>query len=423
MVTIVKHEWHQVDSQYAFEFTKDVLEEIYPDMDEDELETLWQQVENNEADIDSIIQDAWDNDVEIEWENQYDDWWTMRKGGYDITYEYGDEDSWRTPEKEPEPTHKCTNCKWTGQSYDAEWAWTDKAGNEIDEPRKICPYCESDIELTEHGVQEEKEAEERRARWAKESEKEELEWVKPSPEQMQELKDEFDRLIEEGEEELNSDDVIASEPVVEETKTYIVEKHYGVGKYTIELRGRTLDAGVGSITPVQYDYWKDRQEDLGEALNSSFDYEENETPEECKLYEYYNEYDDIKFIWGVESDAWLSIKKDDEIIYEGDIFEFLEQVHGDEDSYYEATESTEEFYIDYDCKGKGPVIVWQQYGKGGWFDGLIEGEFDPKKLKFEIIEFEGTDYIKKVIYNEEEVDNGGGDYWGKYSDYSVYDIK
>ena len=37
MVTIVKHEWHQVDSQFAYELTKDVLEEIYPDMDEDEL--------------------------------------------------------------------------------------------------------------------------------------------------------------------------------------------------------------------------------------------------------------------------------------------------------------------------------------------------------------------------------------------------
>ena len=93
MVTIVKHEWHQIDSQFAFELTKDILEEIYPDMDEDELETLWQQVENNEADLDEIIQDAWDNDVELEWENQYDDWWTMRKGGYEITYEYGDEDS------------------------------------------------------------------------------------------------------------------------------------------------------------------------------------------------------------------------------------------------------------------------------------------------------------------------------------------
>jgi len=152
MVTLIKHEWHQVDSQFAFELTKDVLEEIYPDMDEDELEELWQQVEAGEADIDAIIGDAWDNDVEIEWDRQYDDWWTDRKGGYDITYEYGDESSWvnNTP---PEPTHKCTKCKWTGQSYDADWNFDEQ--DEDGETKKICPMCESDLALTEHGVVEE----------------------------------------------------------------------------------------------------------------------------------------------------------------------------------------------------------------------------------------------------------------------------
>lgn len=168
MVTIVKHEWHQVDRQFAFDLTKDILEEIYPDIDEDELEKLWQEVESGEADLDQILNDAWDTDIEIEWEHQYDDCWTDRKGGYDITHEYGDESSWHTaPEDEPH-THKCTNCKWTGQKYDAEWSWKDKNGNEIDDPRKICPYCESDTELTEHGIQEEKEKKERYAKLEKE---------------------------------------------------------------------------------------------------------------------------------------------------------------------------------------------------------------------------------------------------------------
>jgi hypothetical protein len=408
MVTLVKHEWHQVDSQFAIEFTKDTLEEIYPDMDEDELEKLWQEVESGDADIDSIIQDAWDNDVELEWERQYDDWWTDRKGGYEITYGYGNDSSWHHEPSPPEPTHKCTNCKWNGQSYDAEWCWEDKEGNEIKEPRKICPYCESDVELNEHGIQQEKEREERYS-----SIKKELDNIQLS---------EDDSETEDSDPEY--EELILSQPIVEdEEKTYVVEKNYPQGKYTVELRGRTLDAGAGSITEAQYNYWKDRKEDLGEALNDSFDYEENETPEECRLYEYYNEYDDIKFIWGVESDCWISIKKDDETIFEGDIFEFLQQVHGDDESYYEALSGIEEFYVDYDLKDKGPVVVWEQYGKGGWFDGLIEGEFDPKKLRFETIDFEGTDYINKVFYDDTEVDNGGGDYWGKYSDYNVYDIK
>lgn len=170
MVTLVKHEWHQVDEQYAFELTEETLSEIYPDTDQEEIAILLNQIENGEVDVEEVMQDAWNNDVEIEWEHQYSDCWTARKGGYDVTYELGDENSWVTPEKEPEPTHKCTNCKWTGQSYDAEWSWTDKEGNELEDPLKICPYCESDIELTEHGIQEEKEAEERRKKWEQKDE-------------------------------------------------------------------------------------------------------------------------------------------------------------------------------------------------------------------------------------------------------------
>lgn len=175
MVTIVKHEWHQVDRQFAIELTIDLLEEIYPDMDEDELAKLYQELESGEADLDSILQDAWDNDVDLEWDFQLDDCWTDRKGGYDVTYEYGDDSSWVTPEAPPEPTHKCTNCKWTGQGYDADWIWTDKQGNEVDEARKVCPYCESDLELTEHGVQEEKIREERYAKIKTELDKIQLE--------------------------------------------------------------------------------------------------------------------------------------------------------------------------------------------------------------------------------------------------------
>jgi len=203
MVTIVKHEWHQVDSQFAFELEKDTLEEIYPDMDEDELEELWQQVVNGEADIDEIVNDAWNNDVEIEWDRQYDDWWTDRKGGYDITYEYGDEDSWHTPPAPAEPTHKCTKCKWVGQSYETDWQWPedDEEGNK--EPKKTCPMCESDTELTEAGVKEEQERKERQARWAAADEDVNEEDRGDLEQALQELKDEFDKLMTEEEENEN----------------------------------------------------------------------------------------------------------------------------------------------------------------------------------------------------------------------------
>jgi hypothetical protein len=157
MVTIVKHEWHSHDRQYAIELDEDLLSEIYPDKDEDEITALLKQIEDGEVDVSEVMEDAWNNDVEIEWDFQYDDCYTDRKGGYDVTYELGDESSWVEPEKEPEPTHKCTKCKWKGQQYDADWQWEDKDGNKLDEPKKVCPMCDSDVELTEEGkLQEQK---------------------------------------------------------------------------------------------------------------------------------------------------------------------------------------------------------------------------------------------------------------------------
>ena len=167
MVTLVKHEWHQVDSQFALEIDIDILSEIYPDKDEDELTTLMEQIESGEVSVDEIVEAAYDEGVDLEWDRQYDDWWTERKGGYDVTYELGDESSWVTPDTPPEPTHKCTKCKWKGSEYEADWQWSEY---DEDVSKKVCPYCESEIELTEAGIQKEKEDAERRKQWEEEDE-------------------------------------------------------------------------------------------------------------------------------------------------------------------------------------------------------------------------------------------------------------
>lgn len=155
MVTLVKHEWHQVDSQFAFELTEEILAEIYPDLDDAEIAEKLRQIEEGDISVDEIIEDADNEGIDIEWDRQYDDWWTERKGGYEVTYELGDDSSWVEPTTPPEPTHKCTKCKWTGQSYDAEWQWEDSEGNEYDEAKHVCPMCESELALTQHGVAEE----------------------------------------------------------------------------------------------------------------------------------------------------------------------------------------------------------------------------------------------------------------------------
>jgi hypothetical protein len=92
MVTLVKHEWHQVDSQFALELDEATLAEIYPDLDEDEISALMTQIEAGEIDIEDIVNQAMDNDVELEWDRTYDDWWTERKGGFEVTYELGEDE-------------------------------------------------------------------------------------------------------------------------------------------------------------------------------------------------------------------------------------------------------------------------------------------------------------------------------------------
>lgn len=88
MVRIVKSEWHSVEKRYDYELDEILLSEIYPDLTEDEIAELLQNLESaGGASIEDIIEDAWENGVDIDWNYMdEDDWWTDRKGGYDVTY-------------------------------------------------------------------------------------------------------------------------------------------------------------------------------------------------------------------------------------------------------------------------------------------------------------------------------------------------
>jgi hypothetical protein len=87
MVQVVKSEWHQVEKRYSFDVDESILSEIYPDKDEDEIAELLNQIENGEVDIDEIIGDADNEGVDLDWQwMDEDDWWTDRKGGYEVTY-------------------------------------------------------------------------------------------------------------------------------------------------------------------------------------------------------------------------------------------------------------------------------------------------------------------------------------------------
>lgn len=153
LVTLVKHEWHQVDRQLAFRLTEEIFREIYSDLDDDEITEKLQQLASGDLSIQEIISAAEEASVDIDWEPQHDDWWTERKGGYEVTYEFGDESSWHHAEPPALPTKKCTKCRWEGQSYEARLACFDQSGtlipddddesNETDHTGRVCPMCDS----------------------------------------------------------------------------------------------------------------------------------------------------------------------------------------------------------------------------------------------------------------------------------------
>lgn len=88
MVQVVKSEWHQVEKRYSAEIDESVLEEIYDGITEEELAVKMLQLITGEITVDEIIMDADEYGVDIDWDwLDEDDWWTDRKGGYEVTYE------------------------------------------------------------------------------------------------------------------------------------------------------------------------------------------------------------------------------------------------------------------------------------------------------------------------------------------------
>ena len=86
---IIKSEWHQVEKRYAIDIDENVINEIYEDATVEEIEEIMRQLKEGELDDSTIIEDASSNDVDFDWDwLDEDDWWTDRKGGYDVTYEF-----------------------------------------------------------------------------------------------------------------------------------------------------------------------------------------------------------------------------------------------------------------------------------------------------------------------------------------------
>lgn len=89
MVQVVKSEWHQIERRYGYDIDRDIFGEIYCDIeDEAEIDLMFLQFENGEIPIEEVLDKADEENVELFWEwLDQDDWYTERKGGFDVTYQ------------------------------------------------------------------------------------------------------------------------------------------------------------------------------------------------------------------------------------------------------------------------------------------------------------------------------------------------
>jgi hypothetical protein len=468
MVMIVKSEWHQVEKRYGIDLDESLMAEIYPELDEDEIAEKLSQLESGDLDVDEILDDAWNNDVSIDWDYlDQDDWWTDRKGGYEVTHSVED---WERNEPYVEPiTHKCTKCKWEGTRWATATVYLDKDNNVIpddsdetgENQKDVCPMCDSDVQLTPVGVEKERERQELHDRWEQErleamsekypcfsceamhSENELIEmdgqlqcpscgegWImmddRPDVDDMaaglEQLKKEFEELM------VSEENEEATEESTKEPTEVL--PNYPAGEYTIRIWGRTREIGVGKISKEQYEYWsdEDNEDNLSDALNENFDYDDADTPEEARFEHPYYEYQDVVSFWGFDTDdTHMTITNSDgEEIYEGDLSSFIQEAHGDADTYWESSEEVGELYPEY--FEKGYHVFWTQGGKGSCIQTTIdtgEEEFDPRKLKYTHWDVQGYSVTNRLVYDGSELDDEGmdsdKDNWrGQWSEFSVH---
>ena len=228
-----------------------------------------------------------------------------------------------------------------------------------------------------------------------------------------------------------------------EEKTELVETIKGPRFYRLTINGYGGEGAYINISKEAHDFWSNHNDEYGDGdfvqylVNDDPDdieYEDlDEVPPEADFLKVEGE--DYKTQWyeaenefchqyGVEyGSAWLTIDEVAsadysaahiaDVIESKNVTELIEEVGEETDWEVELQDSNEGDW--YEQQGD---YVCQMYSseKGSFFDAVIEtvGEFDPKKLKFIINEYpNGEDIIDSVTYNDEELDNNGGDTNGK----------
>jgi len=192
--------------------------------------------------------------------------------------------------------------------------------------------------------------------------------------------------------------------------------------YKVRLWGYGGEYVMGTVDRKVYDYFRKSRLSV-EEFAWDYDYaEENNIPEDMYPFEpgNWHDCDNMGHCWGVDRSCG-TIQVDDEngnTIYEKQ----LENISGyDEENPEPGWSCGDEIWIDSQPKGT-VVFIGVSSEKGTFFEADLEltMPFNPEKLCLNYDEIDGNEIITSVTYDEEDLNNDGGDTNGKSSEFAFY---
>jgi len=190
--------------------------------------------------------------------------------------------------------------------------------------------------------------------------------------------------------------------------------------YKITMWGYGGEKVMGTVDRKIYDYFKQRRLDLSDYAWDSDYADENEIPDEMQPFPpgSWYECDDMAHAHGVSRNAGtLQIEDENgDVVYERS----LEDCDGGSDDSPE-WDCGDEVWIDEKPAGT-VVFIGNSNEKGTFFEAdlPLTMPFDITKLTLSYDEIDGEELVNSVTYDDEDIDNWGGNTDGKSSDFGMY---
>ena len=185
--------------------------------------------------------------------------------------------------------------------------------------------------------------------------------------------------------------------------------------YKVELWGYGGEYVMGTVERKIYDYFRQHRISVSDYAWGSDEYEQ--IPEDMRPFEpgcWYDN-DHMGHVSGVDMNAGTLQITDENgnVVYQREL--------SDLDGCDVQLSTCEEVWIDSEKPG---TVVYYGYtsDKGSFFEANLElrEPFDPEKLLINICDFDGNEIVVGVEYDDEELDNYGGNTNGKGSEHAFY---